>query len=528
MSAAPVTDADAIVVGAGLSGSWVAKELTAGGMTVALLDAGPILSEARIAGQPQSADLFNPRHQLFRLKLLLKGDRQRAFSRFVHSGTADLYLDRSKDPYATATGRDFSWTRVRAVGGRGHLWGRVMLRLTNRELTRPGFEWPVRYEELAPFYSDVERLLDLGGAPSGLPGVPDGAFVHQRTLHPLEAQFCAGVARRWPDRQAAVNHVAAYEPAPLSPMLAAAQATGRLRLAPNTVVAALATDGPANAVTGVVTVTAATKAIETLRAPIVILAASAFETVRILLNSRSDKHRTGVGNGHGLVGTRILEHMMTSLMRELPASARSAKPKYGHNPFKLNAEPHGFYLPPFGSSEATVGGYSAGYGVQGTLSADTGLVFLGAFGETEPMERNRLRLNAAQLDGNGIPSATIDFSWSNADLALYKEQSRTLAEMMQAFAEDSGIELVNPVAGKAYDLLIGDRPPVPGSNHESGGARMGTDPAASVVDPYNRVWDAPNVLVCDSACFPSLPHQNPTLTTMALAVRAARKLLATV
>src|ERR1019366_7786944 len=254
VSPLPVQDADAIVVGAGLSGSWVAKELTSGGMKVALIDAGPILPDSTFSIDRLQADVFNPRYHLFRLKLLLKGELDRARNKFINSQTHKLFLDRRRDPYVTPVDRDFSWLRVRAVGGRGHLWGRVMLRVTDRQLSAPGFEWPVRYEDLAPYYSEIERLLEMGGAASNTSEVPDGEYIHERSLHPLEHQFCDAVVRRWPLRRAVINHVAEYEPAPLSPMLKGALGTGRLHLFPNKTVATLTTGGAANTITGVTTV----------------------------------------------------------------------------------------------------------------------------------------------------------------------------------------------------------------------------------------------------------------------------------
>jgi len=521
-----VINADAIVVGAGLNGSWVAKELTSGGMRVALIDAGPVLPDSTFCIDRLQADVFNPRYHLFRLKLLLKGDTDNAFNKFITTQTSKLFLNRSREPYITPAGRDFAWLRVRAVGGRGHLWGRVMLRVSDNQLSAPGFEWPVRYADLAPYYSEIERLLEMGGAPSKMVEVPDGEYVHERALHPLEQVFCTAVERRWPLRRAAVNHVAEYEPAPLSPMLKAAHATGRLQLFPDKAVVALTTAGGATKITGVAAVCAKSGGVVTFRAPIVVLAASAFESVRILLNSRSEKFPNGVGNRNGLIGTRILEHMMVNFFGQLPASIRAKNPTYGHNPFKLNAEPHGFYMPPFSHRENPQSSYRFGYGVQGTISTDTGLIYLGAFGETVPSDSNRLRLDATNKDRFGIPLASIDFSWSAEDLAMWKDADRALSQMLEAFSSDSGIKLERPVTGKMYDMLMSNGPPVPGSNHECGGARMGLNPASSVVDPYNRLWEAPNVLVCDSACFPTIPCQNPTLTSMALAVRASRQLLA--
>jgi choline dehydrogenase-like flavoprotein len=526
VSLSPATDADAIVIGAGLNGSWAAKELATGGMKVALLDAGPILPASMFAATRLRANVFDPRYQLFRLKLLLKGETDRAFNKFLSSETQKLYLDRRRDPYFTPVDSAFTWNRFRAVGGRGHVWGRVMLRMTDRELSVPGFEWPLRYVDLAPYYDEVEQLLETGGAPSLMPEVPDGVYVHSRSLHPLERQFCEAVARRWPLRQAVVNHVAEYDPSPLLPMLETGLATNRLQLMPNTAVAALAIDDAAGLVTGVNTVDTMTGGAGVLRAPYIVLAASAFESVRLLLNSRSERFPNGLGNANGLVGTRILEHMMVNIFAQLPAAIRSKTPVYRHDPFKLNAEPHGFYMPPFTHREDPKTAYRFSYGVQGTISTDTGLFYVGAFGETVPSDSNRLRLDAARKDRFGIPAAAIAFSWSEEDLALWNDARQALADMVSAFKKDSGIRLESPVTNRVYNALTAGGPPVPGSNHECGGARMGQDPATSIVDPYNRVWEAPNVLVCDAACFPSIPPQNPTLTTMALAVRASRHILA--
>jgi choline dehydrogenase-like flavoprotein len=488
-------------------------------MKVALLDAGPILPDSTF-----SFCRFNRRYHFFRLKRLLKGDTERVLDKFVDNQKNKLFLDRHRDPYVTPKDRDFWWRRVRAVGGRGHVWGRVMLRVTDRRLSAPGFEWPVRYEDLAPYYSEIERLLEMGGAASETSEVPDGEYVHERSLHPLEQEFCGAVARRWPLRRAVVNHVAGYEPAPLSPMLEAALGTGRLQLFPNKTVASLTTGSPTNTVTGVTTVSTMSGALESFRAPFVVLAASAFESVRILLNSRSEKFPKGVGNSGGLVGTRILEHMAVAFSGQLPASM--CDPTYSHNPFKVNAEPHGFYVPPFSHLENPRTGYRSGYGVQGTISTDTGLLYLAVFGETVPSDANRLRLDATRKDRFGIPLASIDFSWATEDLAMWKDASHSLVEMIEAFLRDSGIRLEQLVPDRVYNVLAANRPPLCGSNHECGGARMGRDPASSVVNSYNRLWDAPNVLLCDASCFPSIPQQNPALTTMALAVRACRQLLA--
>ena len=517
---------DAVVVGAGLNGSWVAKELTSGGMKVALVDAGAILQEAEFIPARFQSNVFDLKYHLFRIKLLLKGDTDRAFAKFVTSQTSKLFLDRRSEPYLTPPEHDFLWMRVRAVGGRGHLWGRVMLRFTDRQLANSDFSWPMRYADLAPYYDEVEELMEMGGAPSQTPEVPDGRYIHERSLHPLETQFRDSVRRRWPDRHVVVNHVAGYAPGPMSPMLKLANETGRLFLQPSKVVTALSMSSNGVA-TGVTTVCTKSGAVETIRARYVILSASAFESVRILLNTKCERWPNGLSNDNGLVGTRILEHMTDGFLAALPISIRNKKPSYYFNPFKLNAEPHGFYIPPFLPAEKGGAGYRFGYGVQGTISTDTGIFFLCGFGETVPSDANRLRLSESKKDRFGVPVASIDFSWSAEDVAMWKDMRRALGEMTEAFCVDSGIKLEHPLADRARKKLVGRSIPVPGSNHECGGARMGLDPATSVVDSYNRLWGAPNVLVCDTACFPSIPQQNPTLTSMALAIRASRQLLTT-
>ena len=232
----------------------------------------------------------------------------------------------------------------------------------------------------------------------------------------------------------------------------------------------------------------------------------------------------GLGNRNGLLGTRILEHVVTTFTAQLPKKERSKHPIHTHNPFKLNAEPHGFYLPPFNICKKGRSEQSNGYGIQGTISPDTGLFYLGAFGETTCFDSNRIRLSETLKDRYGLAAPEIEFSWSSNDMSIYKEMVEAISDLVEVFEDDCGIKLERPMLTRIHKELTSIGFPLPGSNHECGGARMGNDPKSSVVDPFNRLWDAPNIIVCDAACFPSIPHQNPTLTTMAIATRAARAL----
>ena len=445
-----VNDADAIVIGAGLNGSWVAKELTCGGMKVALIDAGPILQNSMFAIDRLQADVFNPRYHLFRLKLLLRGETDRALNKFINRQTQKLFLDRRTDPYITAVGREFTWNRVRAVGGRGHLWGRVMLRMTDRQLSAPGFEWPLKYDDLAPYYSEVERMLEMGGAPSQTSEVPDGEYVHERSLHPLERRFCDAVLRRWPLRRAVVNHVAQYKPSPFLPMLRAALATGRLQLFPNKTVATSNSWRSSQLDNRGHDCGHDERGHRVFPGTLCGFGCIGIRVVRILLNSRSEKFPNGVGNGNGLLGTRILEHMMVNISTQLPASMRTKNPIYRHNPFKLNAEPHSFYLPPFSHLENCEDAHCCGFGVQGTISTDTGLFYLGAFGETVPSDANRLRLDATKKDRSGVAVA------ERIDIVL--DRIREIAIEEQRILAEDGVDLAGLVVGIARLDIRGHEP----------------------------------------------------------------------
>jgi choline dehydrogenase-like flavoprotein len=284
-------------------------------MKVALLDAGPILPASifdQSSNKPETASSFSQAHRIY---LLLTGERKKALNTATRKQTHEFFLSEKEHPY-TVRGTSFNWSRVRAVGGRGHFWGRVMLRYSDRDLSGC---WPITYEELSPYYCEVETALELGGDLSKTEQVPDGCYQRRRALSSEEKAFCSAVAKRWPERQAVVNHVAEYEPGPLSPMLRIASATGNLQILPEIIAVKLQ-----NVVTGhaeVCTLCANTGQERVFSAGNVVLAASAFETVRLLLNSQSTAFPQGLGNSNGLLGRGILEHIVVSTFAKVPLTA---------------------------------------------------------------------------------------------------------------------------------------------------------------------------------------------------------------
>jgi choline dehydrogenase-like flavoprotein len=255
----------------------------------------------------------------------------------------------------------------------------------------------------------------------------------------------------------------------------------------------------------------------------VVLAASAFETVRLLLNSQSTAFPQGLGNSNGLLGRGILEHIVVSTFAKVPLTAPAVE-VIAPSPLKLNAEGTGFYMPPFARFYRQDGSF-ASYGGQGVISGRSGLFFLGLFGSVAPRGSNRLTLHPTRKDKHGIPIPVIEFGLDEVEKGMLRHMTQALEEMTKAYYGEAGLRRRMSMAMRLREFLRKRSELVIGSSHESGGAPMGSDPASSVVRPDNRLWDAANVLVCDSSCFPSLPPQNPSLTSMALSLRASRLLV---
>ena len=449
---------DAIIIGAGLNGSWAAKVLTEGGMNVALLDAGPELSEDVFSQKVTKTDFFDPRFHLFRMKALIKGDFDRALNKFLDYRTQDLALSTQDYPYSTLDGKSYRWFRVRKVGGRGHLWGRVMLRLTDREfsandLNESQTSWPIRYSDLEAFYDEVETLLELGGAASNTSAVPDGQYIHERSLNHLESLFKDSVEEKWPERHVLVNHVAEYEPSPLSPMLIAAKRTGCLQLFASTAAKHVITCPETGNSIGVSAIDLNSGEKVDFWGDNIILSASPYETVRILLSSVSSKHPQGLGNSFGQLGTQILEHVVCSFMAELPDTLRENNANYIHNPFKLNDAPHGFYIPTFRKQESDSLDFKRDYGIQGLISPESGLFYMGLFGETLPRPENCLKLNSSVKDKLGMPTLKIEFSWSENELNMLKDQKKVALELAKIFEDRVGVKLNNRIATRVHNHL---------------------------------------------------------------------------
>jgi choline dehydrogenase-like flavoprotein len=551
---AKTTSYDAIVVGSGATGGWAAKELTEKGLRVLLLEAGKLLDpdkdykmltwpyEVKYRGLAPGK-LYAPR-QPIQSKCYACDEYGR-----------HLFVDDVDNPYTTPAGKPFDWIRGRHVGGRSLMWGRQSYRLSDYEFKAAsrdghGEDWPLAYQDLAPYYERVERFVGISGSVEGLPQLPDSVFLPPMALTCGERMLKRAVEKNWKDRKVIIGRVAMLTRnhngraachycghcergcstfsmfnTPGS-TLPAAMRTKRLTLRPNSVVSHLLVDTNTAKAKGVVYVDQLSKKSYEAFAKVIVLCASTLESTRILLNSASRQHPEGFGNSSGVLGRYLMDHTYSvSLGGIVP---ETAKTPYDFSDGRNN----GIYIPKFRNVFDKHPNFLRGYGIQSGASKgmlpprvrqlpgfgaelkrlireepSVAVFWMGAFGEMLPRFENRVTINKDKQDAWGIPVAHIDCAYSENERAMAKDQYETMQEMVTAAGwkiEWGNRELANP------GLCI----------HEVGTARMGSDPKKSVLNQFNQVWEAKNVFVTDGACFVSQGCQNPTLTMMAITVRA--------
>ena len=250
----------------------------------------------------------------------LKGQHNQARGSWFSPENAFLFVNDRKNPYTFPRGAYYLWLRGRNVGGRFLSWGRVAVRMSDYDFkaaSRDGFgeDWPVSYDELVPYYDQVEEFLGIIGTSDGIPNLPDGKYVKQAGLSRLERQLKEKVESTWPERKVIPWRYAVAEATPTdesgenrtSSPLVAAQRTGRMELKPNAIAKQLDIDPNTGKATGVTYVDAVTKRSHQVSANVVVICASTIETIRLLLNSACAKHPNGVGNSSGTLGRYFID-----------------------------------------------------------------------------------------------------------------------------------------------------------------------------------------------------------------------------
>ena len=499
---------DAIVVGSGASGSWAVKELTEGGLRVILLEAGrsPDVERDFPADAGKGGSGF-----LGRVKSSMQGQYIQARHSSFSAATKAFYVNDRDNPYTTPRGKPFLWYRGRQLGGRLHLWNRHSPRMSDYELKAAsvrgdGVDWPLSYEDLAPYYDIVERTLGVTGKPEGIPNCPDGQFIGPPKTTKLEEAFLTNVEKRMPNVRVTYGRNVKYDNQRVPLPIRLALATGRLDIRTDAVASRLLIDPKTGKATGVEYVDRLTKKTQTVRGRVVVLCASAIESVRILLNSECATHPSGVGGSSGNLGRYLTDHLL--YMENGKVAERDVEPAPNEDGFDFSGS--GLYIPSFCEKEAK--DFPGGYGIQVGIGRGTPTYFMGALGEMQPRYQNHVSLDPDVKDAWGIPVARIDCSWSKAELNMFAHMKRTLPEIAAA----GGLRVAKNRGRRNHFSRPGQ------AIHEAGGACMGDKPENSVLNSYCQCWDADNVFVTDGACFPTSGYQNPTLTMMALTARACQ------
>ena len=545
---------DAIVVGSGISGGWAAKELTEAGLRTLVLEAGGPIDPAR-----DYVEHLQPHQVRFRGY----GDRERlakeqpiqreCYACDEYSGK--FFVNDRENPYTTPDDAPFRWFRGRQVGGRSLTWGRQVYRWSDLDFEANlkdghGNDWPIRSADLAPWDSHVERFIGVSGAREGLDQLPDGEFLPPMNMSVTEAHTrvkvlkAFGGQRVWTIGRAAIltqphnGRAACHYCGPCErgcithsyfssngSTLPAAERTGRLTVRPWSVVAEVVHDPRTGRAKGVRVIDARTMAETVYEARVIYLCASAFESTRILLNSRSAAHPTGMGNASGTLGKYIMDHHYY-----WGASGRMP----GFEQYKSEGNrPNGMYVARFRNTRTGPQhpDFLRGYGMQGG-SGGRGRwngeghgaawkarvlndlnpwgIGIHGWGETLPREENALALDPTVKDKWGVPALRITCRWGENERKMQEDMVRTATEMLDA----AGATNITPTRS--------NNPPGH-CIHEMGGARMGRSADVSVCDADNALWEVPNVHVTDGACMASSACQNPSITYMAITARAVSR-----
>ena len=541
---------DVIIVGSGASGGWAAKQLTEVGLRVAVLEAGRKLDP--------DVDYTEHKHPY---DMPLRGRRfgtresqdQQPIQKECYQCdeyTNHLFINDLEHPYTTPRDRPFLWIRGRHVGGKSIMWARQTYRLSDYDLkaaSRDGFgvDWPISYDELAPYYDRVESFVGVSGRKENLPQLPDGQFLPPMHLSCGEALLRDKVKAKL-GRTVTIGRVAiltqdlngrpkchycgpcsrgcttgSYYSSPAS-TLPAAEATGKLTLIPNAVVSHVVVDDKGKA-KGVYYIDRVTRNHREVFAKVVVLCASCLESTRIMLNSKSNRHPAGIANSSGVLGHYLMDHVMGG-------GASGILPMLKNVPDTRGNRPNGIYIPRFRNIESKHSAFLRGYGFQGSAHESTwghafgmpgfGAAFkkavrenhpwyinLGGFGECLGQYENYCELDKEKVDAWGIPVLHISAAFGDNEKKMVDDMAATAAEMLEA-------------AGAEYVRSNAQISPPGLAIHEVGTARMGNDPKTSVLNKWQQAHNVSNLFVMDGAVYPASACQNPTITLMALASRA--------
>jgi choline dehydrogenase-like flavoprotein len=543
---------DAIVIGSGISGGWAAKEFSEKGFKTLVLERGRDVKHLK--DYPTTNKMpweFEHRgevpHDIQEKNPVVS--RCYAF----REDAMHFFVKDVEHPYVQD--KPFDWIRGYQVGGKSLLWARQTQRWSQYDFEGPardGFavDWPIRYNDIAPWYSYVEKFAGISGNRDRLDILPDGEFLPALELSCVENHFKDVVAKNYNDRHVIYarcahltkptqvhldqgrgqcqNRSLCQRGCPFggyfssnSSTMPAAERTGNCTLRPFSVVHSIIYDDKKGKATGVRVIDSQTKETTEFYAPVIFVNAAAFNTNLILLNSTSSRFPNGLGNDSGVLGKYVAFHNYR---------ARISGQYDGFKDSKTDGRsPTSAYLPRFRNVKKQetdfLRGYAAGFGagrylnrnyngfgeeLKNNLAAtEYGPWRVGShmMGETIPKESNTLTLDGTEKDAWGIPLLKINISYDDNDEKMVKDYHEQMTEMFTK-AGFTDIQTTDSKAAPGLDI------------HEMGGIRMGHDPKTSMLNKWNQLHACKNVFVTDGACMTSTSTQNPSLTYMAFTARA--------
>ena len=549
-----INEYDAIVVGTGISGGWAAKELCENGLKTLVLERGPLISHP-IDYKTANMDPWDFEGRDRITKEIKKRQPKQSRTLYVNSeSTSHFFVNDNDHPYNED--KRFDWIRGYHVGGRSLTWGRLSFRLSDFDFNANakdgiGVDWPIRYNDIAPWYSYVEKYIGVSGEKLGLPQLPDGEFLKPMELNCLEKEFKKSLIKNYKDRTATIGRIAhitegtkpglgrstcqyrnrcrrgcpygAYFSSNSS-TLPAAESTGNMTLRPNSIVYEVIYDHDKRKAKGVRIMDAQTKNIIEYKAKVIFLCASTVASTSILMQSVSNRFPNGMGNDSGELGHNLMDH---HFFAGAGGIYDGFKDKY-----YTGRSPNCIYIPRF----QNIGGktdrkdYIRGYGYQGgayrsdqreiidkngygsklkegILTPGNWSMGLGGYGEILPYHENKMYLDQNKKDKWGLPTVTFDAEIKENEKIMRKDMMIQAAEMLEL----AGFRDVNQYDNNySFGLAI----------HEMGTARMGHNPKTSVLNKYNQLHSVLNVYVTDGSAMTSSGTQNPSLTYMALTARA--------
>jgi choline dehydrogenase-like flavoprotein len=545
---------DAIVIGSGISGGWAAKELCDGGLKTLVLERGRDVTHVKDYPTAMLAPWdFKLRGGLSQEEKEANPIADRCYA--FEDATKHFFVKDEEHPYVQE--KPFDWIRGYQVGGKSLIWARQTQRWSNYEFEAPsrdGFavDWPIRYRDLEPWYSHVEKFVGISGNRDGIEHLPDSEVLPPFDLNCVERHIQEKIHQHYQDRQVIIGRCAHLtEPQPIhleqgrgkcqarhlcyrgcpygayfssnSSTLPWAAKTGNLTIRSHAVVHSIIYDQDQKRATGVRVIDAETLQATEYFARVIFVNASTLNSNLIMLNSRSDRFPEGLGNDSGLLGRYVAFHLYRGSLSALfdgfgdqyysgrrPTTA--FMPSY-RNVYRQETDFLRGYMVAFSASRAgwSRGIYNADFGAEfkdDLTKPGPWQVYMMMQGETIPKYENHVRLSDDQNDKWGIPLLVTSIGYDDND-----------EKMLEDFLTEGEQMLIT---SGCMSIHKSDSKQAPGLDiHEMGGIRMGNDPRSSLLNRNNQLHHCLNVYVTDGACMTSIGNQNPSLTFMAITARAA-------